>query len=110
MGFSQGCAMTLMTGLRCPHKLAGLVAMSGYLPLADTTAAERHPANQHTPIFIAHGSEDDVVSITRGAAARDAWEGLGYDVSWHSYPMEHSLCMAAVDDIHAWVAARLRQA
>ena len=71
MGFSQGCAMTLMTGLRCPHKLAGLVAMSGYLPLAGTTEAERHPANQHTPIFMAHGSEDDVVSITRGAAARD---------------------------------------
>ena len=110
MGFSQGCAMTLMTGLRCPHKLAGLVAMSGYLPLAETTAAERHPANLHTPIFMAHGSEDDVVSITRGAAARDALEGLGYDVAWHSYPMAHSLCMTEVDDIHAWVAARLRQA
>ena len=108
MGFSQGCAMTLMTGLRCPHKLAGLVAMSGYLPLADTTSAERHPANQHTPIFIAHGSEDDVVSITRGAAARDALIGLGYDVSWRSYPMEHSLCMAEVDDIHAWLTQILR--
>lgn len=110
MGFSQGCAMTLMTGLRCPHKLAGLVAMSGYLPLADTTEAERHPANQHTPIFMAHGSEDDVVSITRGAAARDALTALGHDVSWHSYPMELSLCMAEVDDIHDWVADRLRLA
>lgn len=110
MGFSQGCAMTLMTGLRCPHKLAGLVAMSGYLPLAGTTEAERHPANQHTPIFMAHGSEDDVVSITRGAAARDALTALGHDVSWHSYPMEHSLCMAEVDDIHGWVADRLRLA
>lgn len=103
MGFSQGCAMTLMTGLRCPHKLAGLVAMSGYLPLADTTAAERNPANQHTPIFMAHGSEDDVVSITRGAAARDALMALEYDVTWRSYPMAHSLCMAEVDDIHAWL-------
>ena len=108
MGFSQGCAMTLMTGLRCPHKLAGLVAMSGYLPLAGTTAAERHAANQHTPIFMAHGSEDDVVSITRGAAARDALLDLGYQESWHPYPMDHSLCMAEVDDIHAWVAERLR--
>ncbi len=110
MGFSQGCAMTLMTGLRCPHKLAGLVAMSGYLPLAGTTEAERHAANQHTPIFMAHGSEDDVVSITRGASARDALLGLGYEVSWHAYPMDHSLCMAEVDDIHAWVADRLRLA
>lgn len=110
MGFSQGCAMTLMTGLRCPHKLAGLVAMSGYLPLAGATSAERHPINQDTPIFMAHGSEDDVVSITRGAAARDALVGLGYDVHWHSYPMAHSLCMAEVDDIHAWVADRLRLA
>ena len=107
MGFSQGCAMTLMTGLRCPHKLAGLVAMSGYLPLAHTTEAERHPANQHTPIFIAHGSEDDVVSIARGAAARDALLGLGYEVSWRSYPMAHSLCMDEVDDIHDWLAQRL---
>ena len=108
MGFSQGCAMTLMTGLRCPHKLAGLVALSGYLPLADTTSAERHQANQHTPIFMAHGSEDDVVSITRGAAARDDLVGMRYDVTWQSYPMAHSLCMAEVDDIHGWVADRLR--
>lgn len=108
MGFSQGCAMTLMTGLRCPHKLAGLVALSGYLPLADTTSAERHQANQHTPIFMAHGSEDDVVSITRGAAARDDLVGMGYDVTWQSYSMAHSLCMAEVDDIHGWVADRLR--
>ncbi len=108
MGFSQGCAMTLMTGLRCPHKLAGLVAMSGYLPLADTTGAERHAANARTPIFMAHGSEDDVVGITRGAAARDALLALGYDVTWRSYPMAHSLCMAEVDEIHAWLSDILR--
>lgn len=107
MGFSQGCAMTLMTGLRFPHRLAGLVAMSGYLPLADTTEHERHPANLRTPIFMAHGSEDDVVSITRGAAARDLLVGLGHDVTWRSYPMAHTLCMAEVDEVHAWVAQRL---
>ena len=81
--------------------------MSGYLPLADTTSFERHPVNQHTPIFMAHGSEDDVLSITRGAAARDALMALAYNVTWRSYPMAHSLCMAEVDDIHAWVAERL---
>lgn len=107
MGFSQGCAMALMTGLRTRHKLAGLVALSGYLPLLETTAAERHAANQETPIFMGHGSFDDVVAASRGEAARDHLRGLGYAVDWRSYPMDHSLCMEEVDDIHGWVAGRL---
>lgn len=106
MGFSQGCAMALMAGLRSPHRLGGLVALSGYLPLLETTAAERHPANQHTPIFMAHGDHDDVVVPARGIAARDHLLGLGYTVDWHSYPMAHSLCMAEVGDIQAWLKAR----
>ncbi|MFT3859490.1 MAG: dienelactone hydrolase family protein [Aquabacterium sp.] len=103
MGFSQGCAMTLMAGLRQPHKLAGLIALSGYLPLLDKTAAERHAANQATPIFMAHGDEDDVVPMVRGAKAREHLRQLGYDIAWHSYPMDHSLCLDEVRDIHAWL-------
>ena len=106
MGFSQGCAMTLMAGLRSPHRLAGLIALSGYLPLLDTTEAERHPANQHTPIFMAHGDHDGVVVPTRGAAAREHLRSLGYTVDWHTYPIEHSLCMEEVEDIAAWLVGR----
>ena len=103
MGFSQGCAMTLMAGLRQPHKLAGLIALSGYLPLLDTTASERHPANQHTPIFIAHGQHDDVVQMSRGLQARDHLRSLGYQIEWHDYPMAHTLCLDEVRDIDAWL-------
>ena len=106
MGFSQGCAMTLMTGLRSPHRLGGLVALSGYLPLLDTTDAERHLANQHTPIFMAHGDHDDIVVPSRGATARDHLRGLGYTVDWHTYPMDHSLCMEEVEDINGWLVDR----
>ena len=72
MGFSQGCAMTLLAGLRAPQRLAGLVALSGYLPLASTTAAERSEANRDTPIFLAHGLLDPVVPHAGGVASRDA--------------------------------------
>lgn len=108
MGFSQGCAMTLMTGLRSPHRLGGLIALSGYLPLLDATDAERHPANQHTPIFMAHGDHDDIVVPSRGATARDHLRELGYTVDWHTYPMDHSLCMEEVEDIQRWLVARWR--
>lgn len=103
MGFSQGCAMTLMAGLRQPHKLAGLIALSGYLPLLDTTASERQPANQHTPIFMAHGQHDDVVQMSRGQLARGHLQSLGYQVEWHDYPMDHTLCLDEVRDINAWL-------
>jgi phospholipase/carboxylesterase len=103
MGFSQGCAMTLMTGLRFGQRLAGLIALSGYLPLLPTTASERNPANAGTPIFMAHGQQDDVVLMSRGLAARDHLQGLGYPIEWHDYPMPHSLCMDEVHDINAWL-------
>lgn len=106
MGFSQGCAMTLMTGLRYPRRLGGLIALSGYLPLLETTAAERHPANQRTPIFMAHGDADEVVAPARGALARDHLRTLGYTVHWAHYPMAHSLCMDEVDDLNAWLQQR----
>lgn len=95
-GFSQGCAVTLMAGLRYPHRLAGLAGLSGYLPLAATTAAEAAPANRNVPIFQAHGQQDGVVVLQRGTAARDVLLGLGYAVEWHEYPMEHSVCIEEV--------------
>ncbi|MFT3801135.1 MAG: alpha/beta hydrolase [Burkholderiaceae bacterium] len=102
-GFSQGCAMTLMTGLRHAERLAGLMCLSGYLPLVDRTAAERHAANADVPIFMAHGTQDPMVPIERAEASRDALRALGYAVQWHAYPMPHSVCPEEVDDISDWL-------
>jgi len=102
-GFSQGCAITLGAGLRYGHKLAGLVGLSGYLPLADTTAAERHAAQNGTPAFIGHGRSDGIVPLARGAAARDLMQTLGHPVAWHDYPMEHSVCMEEVTALNQWL-------
>lgn len=104
-GFSQGCAMTLMTGLRMDRKLAGMVGLSGYLPLAHLVAAERHPANQDTPIFLAHGTQDPMVVLPRAEASHRALVDMGYRVTWKTYVMPHSVCM---DEIHD-IAAFLRQ-
>jgi len=103
MGFSQGCAMSLLTGLRAPQRLAGIVGLSGYLPLATTTAAERSTANARTPVFLAHGSHDSVVVPSRGEAARDALLALGQPVQWHTYAMEHSVCADEVADLNDWL-------
>jgi phospholipase/carboxylesterase len=103
-GFSQGCAMALHTGLRLPHRLAGIMALSGYLPLVDRLAAERHPANAQTPVFMAHGTQDPVVVIARGEASRDALAALSQPVAWHSYPMPHSLHPQEISDISAFLA------
>lgn len=102
-GFSQGCAMTLQTGLRHSEPLGGLLCLSGYLPLADVAAAERHAANQGTPIFMAHGTGDPVIPLQRAEASRDFLTQLGYQVEWHAYPMQHSVCMEEIDDIGAWL-------
>ena len=102
-GFSQGCAMALHTGLRLPQRLAGIMALSGYLPLADRFTAERHPANAQTPVFMAHGTQDPVVVIARGEASRDALAALGQPVEWHSYPMPHSLHPREISDISAFL-------
>ena len=103
MGFSQGCAMTLLTGLRAPQRLAGLVGLSGYLPLAATTAAERSVANRDTPVFLAHGRFDPMVVLVRGTATRDALLALGQPVQWHEYPMEHSVCAEEIADLNRWL-------
>ena len=102
-GFSQGCAMTLLAGLRYPERLGGLLGMSGYLPLAANTAAERHAANADVPLFLAHGQRDGVIGLDRAVASRDALAQLGYRIEWHEYPMEHSVCMDEVEAINAWL-------
>ena len=102
-GFSQGCAMTLQTGLRHPEALAGLLCLSGYLPLADKVEAERADASLQVPIFMAHGRMDPVVPFQRAAQSRDALVALGYQVEWHEYMMQHSLCLDEVRDINGWL-------
>ena len=102
-GFSQGCAMTLMTGLRYRERLAGLVGLSGYLPLAATTVAERHDTNRDVPIFLAHGTSDPMIPIARARQSRDALVAMGHAVEWHEYPMPHSVCAAEVVDLNRWL-------
>jgi phospholipase/carboxylesterase len=107
MGFSQGCAMTLQTGLRYGHKLAGLAGLSGYLPLTATFERERNPANQTTPIFLAHGRGDTIIPIARAEATVADLERLGYAVEWHEYDMPHSLCAEEIEDLNRWLLERL---
>jgi len=103
MGFSQGSAMALLTGLRHAERLAGLVALSGYLPLAASTAAERSTANADTPVFMAHGRFDGVVPIARATASRDALLALGQPVEWHEYPVQHAVSAEEIADLNAFL-------
>ncbi len=102
-GFSQGCAITLGAGLRFNQRLAGLAGLSGYMPLADTTAVERQDANALTPVFMGHGQRDAVVTMARGSAGRDLLKSMGQPVQWHDYPMEHSVCMEEVQALNRWL-------
>ena len=102
-GFSQGGAVALQTGLRFPRKLAGMMALSTYLPLAESLPAEAAPANRQTPIFMAHGLYDPVIPIMMGAGSMTFLTGLGYAVEWRQYPMPHSVCPDEVEDIGAWL-------
>lgn len=102
-GFSQGCAMALLAGLRHPERLAGIVGLSGYLPLAETTTAERHPANAGTPIFLAHGTYDPVIALERATSSRDALRALGHEVEWHEYMMPHAVCPPEIEELNAWL-------
>ena len=105
-GFSQGAAMVLAGGLRHAARLAGIVALSGYLPLHEQLAAERAVANADVPIFMAHGSADPVVPQPLGLLARDFLRSLGYAIEWKSYPMAHQVCAAEIADLRAWLVAR----
>ncbi|MFC4525675.1 carboxylesterase [Dyella halodurans] len=106
-GFSQGGAIALAAGLRHADRLAGIIALSTYLPLHESFAAERNPANAHTPIFWGHGTADPIVPLTRGVASRDLLQSLGYAVAWHTYPMPHSVCGEEVLDLRHWMTTRL---
>lgn len=106
-GFSQGGAIALHTGLRHAERLAGILALSTYLPLAGTLAAERSAASGDLPIFMAHGRFDDMIPMARARQSRLALEGLGWTVEWREYPMPHAVCAEEIADIAAWLCANL---
>lgn len=106
-GFSQGGAIALHTGLRHAERLAGVLALSTYLPLATTLAAERSDANRDAPVFMAHGGQDPVIEIFRARESRAALVALGYAVQWQEYVMPHSLCAEEIADIAAWLLRHL---
>jgi phospholipase/carboxylesterase len=102
-GFSQGCAITLHTGIRTKHKLAGFMGLSGYLPILAAADREHNDVNEQTPIFLAHGLFDPVVTIDRAQAAQQKLTQLGYQVQWQTYPMPHSVCPQEIHDISVFL-------
>ena len=102
-GFSQGGAIVLQAALRHPERLAGVMALSTYLPLASKLQAEKTGLNGDVPIFMAHGQYDDMIRIDRAKQSRDALTALGYPVEWHEYPMPHSVCPEEIADIGAFL-------
>jgi phospholipase/carboxylesterase len=102
-GFSQGGAIALFEGLRHPERLAGIVALSAYLPLGEALGTEAHPANAAAPILMAHGTEDPTVPLDFGEHSRIALEKLGYAVEWHTYPMGHAVCEDEIADIRSFL-------
>jgi phospholipase/carboxylesterase len=98
-GFSQGGAIVLQTALRHPERLAGVMALSTYLPLSTTLEKERNKANHDVPIFMAHGKFDDIIPIDKAQRSREILEKLGYPVTWKEYPMPHSVCAEEIGDI-----------
>jgi phospholipase/carboxylesterase len=105
-GFCQGGAIALAAGLRHAQALAGIVALSTYLPISATLAPERSAANARVPIFWGHGSADPVVAMQRGLDSRRLLEELGYAIDWHTYPMPHSVCAEEIVDLRSWLCAR----
>jgi phospholipase/carboxylesterase len=107
-GFSQGGAIALHTGLRHPRKLAGVMALSTYLPLAESLPSEGSAANKTTPVFMAHGLFDNVVPLMMGAGSMTFLTGLGYSIEWRQYPMQHSVCPEEIKDIGTWLRRVLK--
>ena len=103
-GFSQGGAIALQTGLRHVERLAGVMALSTYVPLADRLAAEANPANRATPIFMAHGTDDPMIAFVRAQASRDLLLQQGYALEWHEYRMQHAVCPQEIAAIARWLA------
>src|SRR5712692_4580499 len=109
-GFSQGGAVVLHTGLRFPQRLGGILALSTYLPLHDTVRAELHPANADVPVFMAHGTEDPVIPLPLGQVSYQLMKTLGLPITWHTYPMGHSVSPQEIMDIGKWLREILREA
>ena len=107
-GFSQGGAIALHTGLRHAAPLAGIMALSTYLPAPHTLPAEAAPANRDIALFYAHGSDDQVIPIAMAETSRQTLSAAGYAVDWHEYPMQHSVCLEEIRDISAWLQTVLR--
>jgi phospholipase/carboxylesterase len=103
-GFSQGGAIALQTGLRHPERIAGVMALSTYLPIAGKFSAEASTANRDVPIYMAHGSYDPIVPLARAEESRALLQSLGYAVQWREYPMPHSVCAEEVAEIGAWLS------
>jgi phospholipase/carboxylesterase len=108
-GFSQGGAIALNVGVRQPRKLAGLLALSTYLPLPEAYAREANPARKDTPILMCHGTMDGVLPLQLGTWSRDVLRESGFEVAWHEYPMAHQVCAEEIGVISAWLQARLLQ-
>lgn len=106
-GFSQGGAIALHTALRQTRPLAGVLALSAYLPLSALAAQEMLPGTQSTPVFMAHGFSDTVIPHSLGRASAESLKALGYRVDWHDYRMAHSVCDEELRDIERWLAARM---
>jgi phospholipase/carboxylesterase len=102
-GFSQGGAIALQTGLRHPERLAGIMALSTYVPIAATLEAERHRANADVPIFMGHGTQDPIIPLAHARRSKELLERLGYPVEWHEYVMPHSVSPHEIRDIGAWL-------
>ena len=102
-GFSQGGAMALHTALRYPQRLAGVMALSCFLPLPQTLAAEASAANRDVPVFMAHGTADALIPLERSRRAVNALQALGYAVEWHEYQMAHAVCPEEIDHISQWL-------
>jgi phospholipase/carboxylesterase len=105
-GFSQGGAIALHAALRHAERLAGVLALSTYLPLRTSLAAEASPANRDLPILMCHGQFDPVLPHKLGSSSRDLLISQGYAVEWKEYPMQHQVCMEEIQDISAWLQAR----
>ena len=108
-GFSQGGAMTLQVGLRHAARLGGLLALSAYLPLAGTIAAEASAAGRGTPVFMGHGTADPLIPLARARASRDAVEALGCPVEYREYPIAHTVSDAEIRDVAVWLGRRIAE-
>jgi phospholipase/carboxylesterase len=107
-GFSQGGVIALNLGIRFEKSLAGIMSMSSYMSEPEKLTVEAHSANKNTPIFVAHGTHDEVVPIFMGNTAFKVLESNGYQATWHEYAMQHNVCMQQLNDISSWLQHKLR--